>query len=105
MATVASILAGLGMTAMAVLLIVLGLLSRRLGRVTRATRYYWVYFLAAFFILIGVGGRFWVFITPHATQYDSILWILVYNGAPAFGLTLGVIVAWHYWSWLLAERD
>ncbi|MCU0479661.1 MAG: hypothetical protein MUE54_00455 [Anaerolineae bacterium] len=105
MASVASILAGLGMIAIAILLMVLGLLSRRLGRVTRASRRYLLFFPAMFLVLIGACGRFWVFIQPSATEYDSIVWILVYNGAPAFGLTLGVIVAWHYWSWLLAERD
>ena len=105
MASLASVLAGLGMIAVAILLTVLGLLSRRLGRVTRASPTYIFSFVAAFFILVGVGGRFWVFLHPMATEYDSVVWILVYNGAPAFGLTLGVIVAWHYWSWLLAERD
>ncbi|MCL4252371.1 MAG: hypothetical protein KJ043_01160 [Anaerolineae bacterium] len=105
MASVASILAGMGMMAIALLLVVLGLLSRRLGRVTRSRRYYGVFFIAAMLLLMGASGRVWVFIYPDDTIYDSILWIVIYTGAPALGLTLGVIVAWHYWSWLLAERD
>lgn len=105
MASVASILAGVGMVAIAILLVVLGLLSRRLGRVTRSKGYYGVFFIATVLLLMGAGGRIWVFIYPDDTIYDSILWIIIYTGAPALGLTLGVIVAWHYWSWLLAERD
>ena len=105
MASVASILAGIGMVAIALLLVVLGLLSRRLGRVTRSKSYYGLFFVATILLLIGAGGRFWVFMYPDDTIYDSILWIVIYSGAPALGLTLGVIVAWHYWSWLLAERD
>jgi len=105
MVSMASILAGIGMVAIALLLVVLGLLSRRLGRVTRSRRYYVIFFIAMLLLLMGAGGRFWVFMYPDDTIYDSILWIVIYSGAPALGLTLGVIVAWHYWSWLLAERD
>jgi len=105
MTTITSVLAGLGMTAIAGMLVMLALLSWRLGRVTRATTYYRVFFVAMTLVLMGAVARFWVFINPHDAQYDSIAWILVYNGMPAVGLTLGVIVAWHYWSWLLAERD
>ncbi len=105
MASLASLVAGIGMMAIAFLLMVLGLLSRRLGRVTRSKRYYGVFFIATLLLLVGVGGRLWVFIYPDDTIYHSVLWIIIYNGAPALGLTLGVIVAWHYWSWLLAERD
>ncbi|PJF29821.1 MAG: hypothetical protein CUN52_06420 [Phototrophicales bacterium] len=105
MASFGSILAGFGMMAIAILLMVLGLLSRRLGRVTRSNRYYGIFFMATILMLIGVGGRFWVFIHTDTNSYDNLWWIMIYNGAPALGLTLGVIVAWHYWSWLLAERD
>jgi hypothetical protein len=32
-------------------------------------------------------------------------WVLLYNGLPALAVTLGLFVAWRYWSWLLAERN
>jgi hypothetical protein len=30
--------------------------------------------------------------------------VLFYVGLPAIAITLGLVAAWRYWSWLLAER-
>lgn len=78
------------------MLIVLGLLSRKLGRVTHARPYYGAFYLAAGLICGAVIVRLF---TPPLES-----WMFLYNALLAFGVTLGVLTAWRYWSWLLAER-
>ncbi|NOK86214.1 MAG: hypothetical protein GFH27_549411n44 [Chloroflexi bacterium AL-W] len=93
-----------GLAGISVLLVVMGLLSHRLGRVTRAKRYYVGFFLGALLVAISAVVRLWQ--PPEAVDLtESVLWLLLYHGAPAIGLTLGVVTAWRYWSWLLAERN
>jgi hypothetical protein len=89
-------------------LLVIGLLSRRLGRATRAAPYYIGFFVAALLVGSSVLARLVNLILRIADanrlQQDT-LWVLLYHGLPALGVTLGVVFAWRYWSWLLAERD
>lgn len=82
-------------------LVVLGLLSRKLGRVTHARPYYLGFFMGALLVWIAVFAR----LVTLGDRQASTLRALVFDGFPAIGLTLGVIFAWRYWSWLLAERD
>jgi hypothetical protein len=89
-------------------LIVLGWLSRRLGEVTRDTSYYRGFYLAAGLVSVGVVARLANLgygAEAAARLHRNLLWVLLYHGVPALGVTLGVIIAWRYWSWLLAERD
>jgi len=98
----------IGWLSICVFLIVMGLLSRRLGQVTHARAYYIGFFSGAAFVSIGVIARIinlFRELASISTLHDNILWVLLYNGAPAAGVTLGVVVAWRYWSWLLAERE
>ena len=92
----------IGMVSVMVLLAVLGLLSRRMGKATQAAPYYIGFFLAMGLVGVGVIARF---INPDADLTQNGLAVMVYNGLPAIGLTIGAIIAWHYWSWLLAERQ
>ena len=100
-------LLGLGSLVMA--LILLGLLSKRLALVTKTPPQYRWFYVAAFFVTIGVMIRL-INLTNSVASPDNlhhnnnIGWVLLYNGAPALGITLGVVGAWRYWSWLLAER-
>lgn len=97
-----------GLLAVTVMLVVMGLLSRRLGRVTRAAPYFLGFYLAAGLVLVGGLARFAPLldvVEPGARLTHNVLWVLLYNGTPALGVTIGAIVAWRYWSWLLAERD
>lgn len=100
-----TLLAGLGMGAVALMLVLMGLLSRRLGRVTHAVPHYRLFFIASGLVTVGALARFGAFITQTSHLQTQVEWVLVYNGLPALGLTLAVISAWYYWSWLLAERD
>lgn len=89
-----------------VALILLGLLSKRLGKASKARPHAWGFTIAAGFLFISAALQLlnilvqWV--TPGAAP-DSPLWVVVYNVLPAVGVTIGLLYTWHYWSWLLAE--
>ncbi len=93
---------------LAVALIVLGLLSRRLGKASRVSPRYSGFFVGAGCLSVSAAARFanlifdWV--KPEQIPH-SLAWTLLYTGLPALGLTIGLIAAWRYWSWLLAERN
>jgi hypothetical protein len=98
----------LGWSAIGVALLVMGLLSKRLGSVTRAPRYYFGFYVAVIMIgisllarLLNVGRG----VDMAANLNRELGWVLLYNGLPALAVTLGLFVAWRYWSWLLAERN
>ena len=101
------IFAIVGMVSISAALLLMGHLSRRIGRVTGSGPYYLGFYVAAALVMIGAVAR-----SMHIASgsdaigrlHHYILWVMMYNGAPALGVTLGVIVAWRYWSWLLAER-
>jgi hypothetical protein len=97
----------LGPVSITVALIVIGLLSKRLGNATRAAPHYVGFFVAALLVGISVIARI-VNLGLNLADTEALQepgWVFLYNGLPALGVTLGVIVAWRYWSWLLAERD
>ncbi|MBC8097985.1 MAG: hypothetical protein H7Y11_00955 [Armatimonadetes bacterium] len=98
-----TLLGMLGPLSVCVALVVLGLLSRRLGVVTHARPYYVGFFGAALLILISVIVRFSYVFAQYSMMGST--WRVVYNGLFASGVTIGVITAWRYWSWLLAERS
>ena len=98
----------LGQLAVAVALIVLARLSQRLGHVTHARPYFIGHYVAASFIMLNLLIRLY-FITQGTellrAASPTVLYTLVIDGLPAVGVTLGLVVTWYYWSWLLAERD
>ncbi len=94
----------LGHLALVLALAWLAILSQRLGRVTHAAPHYIGLWAAAIILGIGVTLR----VIAHfafAGSADSTGWQLAHKAIPAVGLTVGVVFAWRYWSWLLAERD
>jgi hypothetical protein len=97
-----------GVLGIGLVLCLLGLLSRRLGSATRAAPHYVLFFIAAALLFISAAARL-INVVYRLIAIDqvptSFAWVLLYAGLPALGITLGVIGAWHYWSWLLAERD
>jgi hypothetical protein len=95
----------LGPLSILCVLIVMGLLSRRLGEQTKAKPYYLGFFAAALLVALSIVAQFLDLLLhfPHAEA--DLLWIVINSGLPAIGVTIGVIFAWRYWSWLLAERD
>jgi hypothetical protein len=106
--TLAALLAVLGPVGMAVAFIVIGQLSKRLGASTHAGHYYIGFYMAALMVGVSAAARLfnWIFGLAQIDEvYQNPLWIFLYAALPAIALTLGVVSAWRYWSWLLAERD
>ncbi len=104
----AGLLGLLGIASISVALVVMGLLSKRLGSVTRTPRYYLGFYIASLMIAVSALGRLLnvgrgVDIVADLNQDMS--WVLLYNGLPALAISLALFVAWRYWSWLLAERN
>ncbi len=92
--------------AMVVTLVVLARLSQRLGDVTHAGHYYHWYYVAAACMAAAILIQVIQQQTPLALSPNlTILGIILHDGFQALGLTIGLIVTWYYWSWLLAERD
>lgn len=88
------------------MLVVLALISRRMGRVTRAAPHYMGFIAAAALVAAGLAARALDAARgaePAAVHGDSGA-LLLYTALPALGLTLALVAAWRYWSWLLAER-
>ncbi len=89
-------------------LLVMGLLSKRLGSVTRAPRHYLGFYLAVLMIGISVFARLLNVgrgVAVVADLNQDLGWVVIYNGLPAIAVTIGLYVGWRYWSWLLAERN
>ncbi|MCS6837087.1 MAG: hypothetical protein NZ750_13850 [Anaerolineae bacterium] len=102
------LIGSLGLLSVGGALIALALLSRRLSQVTRARkRYRWIY-LAAACVWLGALARL-LFLTgwlrTNDTFSQNVGTILIVDGLPALGVTIALVVVWHYWSWLLAERN
>jgi hypothetical protein len=97
----------LGPLSVAVALVVLAAVSRRFGRATRAGRTYLGFLIGALLVSVGVLAHLIVLIPngmiPLAFEKDPT-WVMLDVGLPAIGLTIALVAAWHYWSWLLAER-
>jgi hypothetical protein len=97
-----------GLLSIGVALVVLARLSQRLGDVTHVRPYYLLLYVAAALVWGGAIVRLY-FLMVSDTSLDvpnqRLLYTLLSDGLPAAGLTLGLLVTWFYWSWLLAERD
>lgn len=100
-----SILEPLSITAV---LLVLALLSKRLGEVTHRSKIYrWLY-LAAFLASQSAVSRIWS-LTLSERDFVAIsgdpMGLVFYALPLALAVTIGVIVAWRYWGWLIYTRD
>ena len=102
---ITTLLGLLGPLSVAVALLVIGALSKRLGAQTHAKRHYLGFFAAAALMLISIGGQLFLLLSNSPRTPTDPLWVFVADGIPALAVTIGVIFAWRYWSWLLAERD
>jgi len=95
----------LGLALLAASLVLLALLSRRLGRVTHAPPYYIGLLVAAGLLLLAAGIRLVNNLRGVDASAASGWWVAAYTGLPALAITTALVFAWRYWSWLLAERD
>ncbi|MBZ0288283.1 MAG: hypothetical protein K8I30_11770, partial [Anaerolineae bacterium] len=91
----------------AIAMTVMALLSKRLGSVMRTPRYYMLFYIAAGLMAVSALAR--LLNIGRGTDIVGNLGqdpvsVLLYVGLPAIAITLGLVAAWRYWSWLLAER-
>lgn len=103
MDAVLSLLGLIGPASMIVALIVIALLSQRLGEVTKRAPLYRWFFLSAALVSVSVIWRIFGLIIPDMPMRDVDA-ELFYDLPLALGLVIAVVVAWRYWSWLLSER-
>lgn len=117
MTTLVSLGGSLGLAAIAYTLVVVGLLSNRLGAVLKMPPYYrWFYVgaglvslaLVTYLVYVSLAADPALRVAPQAqgasaTAGQAVALLLLYHLPLAFGLTVGVAVAWRYWSWLLRE--
>jgi hypothetical protein len=86
------------------MLILLGVLSQRLGRVMHAAPYYIGFYVAA--TLMGMACIIRLIRLMEGTDLpDNATATFIYHALVASGITIGLGAGWRYWSWLLAERD
>ncbi len=103
-------LAAFGTLAVIYLLYILSRLSERLGSVEKMPPFYRYYYVAALLGLIGlitqvVEARA---LTPATVPewLTSAGFILLMHHLPlAIGATIGLIVSWRYWSWLITHQE
>jgi hypothetical protein len=91
-----------GPVSIGIALVVLALLSQRLGAVTKRPPLYRWYFLSVAIIGVAIILRI-VNLSAPDIDYDNMT-TLLYDVALVIGLSLAVIIAWRYWGWLLSER-
>ncbi|MCA9888263.1 MAG: hypothetical protein KC546_07815 [Anaerolineae bacterium] len=107
MTNLAVFLGTFGWLAVGAALVIVARLSLRLGTVTHARPYYRLMDLAAVMICIGALGSLaleWSSLAQDDQLAHNMLSMLC-DTLVAVGISLGLGVAWYYWSWLLAERD
>lgn len=104
-----TLLGSLGTLSVIYLLYILAKLSQRLGSVEKMTPYYRYYYVANAFVIIGTVSHI-VIARVALSPQDFPNWLI----APWFivlahylpltiGVTIGVVVTWRYWSWLIFE--
>lgn len=111
MTIVGAILGSLGLFALLYALVILAQFGNKLGAVTKMRPFYRGYYGAACLVGIALIVRFirtsvfWA--SPGSMSpilNEPLFYLLLYHLPLALGMTLGVGITWHYWSWLLKER-
>jgi hypothetical protein len=92
-------------------LLILAQFGRKLGAVTKMRPFYRGYYAAAGCLGLALVVRFIrasVFWAPPETISTllnaPVFYLLLYHLPLAVGLSGGLAITWHYWSWLLKER-
>jgi hypothetical protein len=108
---VGAILGSVGIISLIYGLLVLAQFGRKLGAVTKMRAYYRGYYAAAGCLGLALVVRFIrasVFWAPPETISTALnaplFYLLLYHLPLALGLSVGLAITWHYWSWLLKER-
>lgn len=111
MIALGSLLGALGTLSVLFLFYILARLSERFGSVIKMRPQYRYYYVALVFLLVGWIAQLLVIaadLMPTTLQtwlHSSWFVLLVYYVPVAIGVTIGLVVTWRYWSWLVVERN
>ena len=89
------------------LLYILLKLSQRLGSVEKMAPTYKYYYIAIIFVAVGYITSLLVVLAPQSfAGWLASPWVLIlgYYLPMSIGVTVGLVVTWRYWSWLLTNR-
>jgi hypothetical protein len=106
-----SLLGALGTLSILLVLYILAKLSERFGSVIKMRPQYRYYYLALIFLFIGWLAQLLVLaagLTPANIQnWLNSPWFLLmaYYVPLTIGVTIGLVITWRYWSWLVAEHN
>lgn len=108
---IGAILGSVGLLSLIYGLVILAQFGRKLGAVTKMKPFYKGYYIAACCLGLALLLRsiratvFWAAPDTIPSVLNSpIFYLLLYHLPMAVGLSLGLVITWHYWSWLLKER-
>ncbi len=111
MPIIGAILGSMCLVSLLYALLTLAQFGRKLGAVTKMKPFYKGYYVAASCVGLALIIRlvrvtaFWATEDRIPSMLDSSLFYLfLYHLPLAIGLSLGLAITWHYWSWLLKER-
>jgi hypothetical protein len=99
-----SFLGTAGTLSLIILFIILARLSERLGAVQKMPASYRYYYVALIFLSIAYLSHLLASFTPSSLPtWMTSLWFLFFtHHLPLMiGVTIGLVVTWHYWSWLV----
>lgn len=111
MIALGSLLGTLGTLSVLILFYILAKLSERFGSVIKMRPQYRYYYVALVLLLVGWIAQLLVMaadLMPASVQvwlHSSWFVLLVYYVPVTIGVTMGLVITWRYWSWLIVERN
>ena len=102
-----SLLGTFGTLSVLYLLYILLKLSQRLGSVEKMAPTYKYYYLAIGFVAVGYITSLLIVLAPQSLVgwlTSPLVLILGYYLPMGIGVTIGLVVTWRYWSWLLRNQ-
>jgi hypothetical protein len=106
-----AILGTFGALSIIALLYILAKLSERFGSVIKMPPIYRYYYLAIAFLVITYITN-WLVVRATLIPENTPAWLnapwflfLAYHLPRAIGVTIGLVLTWRYWSWLILERN
>ena len=111
MIALGSLLGALGTLSILLVLYILAKLSERFGSVIKMRPRYRYYYLALIFLFIGWIAQLLI-LAADLTSANIQNWLnspwfllMAYYVPLTIGVTIGLVITWRYWSWLVAERN
>jgi hypothetical protein len=111
MAAFITLLSPMGTISVMFLFFILARLSEKLGAVTRLPPFYRWFWVGTGFLGVALISQL-LRITAALTKQTSYpllnnptFYLVTYHLPLSIGVTIGLVVTWRYWGWLLTERN